>query len=199
MRSLQLFHLITARDAEGRAVRLEDAAGAVREAIGGLLASPTGTGRRPAARRAVVLIPGLAYADRDALQIERAGHNGRLAAAASRALRQFGLDGEGLAAQVPGIIDGTPVIETGIGQRSIVVIDLARFGVLRRGAPGGASPPEPELALYEASDPLRPDPGDAPAPVVGDPPGPLQVQVSLSLLSGIDVKDPAAVRVIRLK
>lgn len=199
VRSLQLLHLITARDAEGRAVRLEDAAGAVREAIVSVSTSPAGTRRRPAVGRAVVLIPGLAYADRQALQIERAGQNGRLATAASRALRQFGLGGEGLAAQVSGIIDGTPVIETGIRQKSIVVIDLARFGVLRRGTPGGASPPEPELALYEVSDPLRPDSGDAPAPVVGDPPGPLQVQVSLSLLSGIDVKDPAAVRIIKLK
>lgn len=205
VRSLQYSHLVTAREAKARAVRLENAAEAVREAIAELSASPTGRGRRPEASRTVVLLPDLAYADREALQIERAGQNGRLAADASKALRQFGLEGEGLAVQVLGLIDRTPVIETGVLQRNeagvresnIVVVDLARFGVLRRGASEGARPPEPELALYEPPDSLRPDSGAT--PVTENPPGPLEVHVSLSLLSGIDVKDPAAVRVIRLE
>ena len=208
VRSLQYFHLIAVRGTEVNPVRREDAAVAVREAIADLSASPAGEQRRhPTANRLVVLIPDLAYDDREALQIGRPGQNGHLATAASRALRHFGLETEGLAAQVRGIIDEAPVIqasvrqinEVGLPERNIVVIDLARFGVLRRGAAQSSRPPEPALALYEPSDPLRPDSGDAPAPVVGNPPGPLQVQVTLSLLSGIDIEDRAAVRVVRIE
>jgi len=207
IRSLQYLHLIAARDPEAHTVRREGAAAAVREAITDLSATAAGQERRAAANRAVVLIPDLDYDDREALQIGRAGRNGRLAAAASKELGHFGLEAEGLAAQVRGIIDGALVIQTsvrqineaGLRERNIVVVDLARFGVLRRGSPAGTRPSEPELGLYEPPDPLRPDSGDAPAPVIGNPPGPLQVQVSLSLLADIDIQDLAAVSVIRLE
>jgi hypothetical protein len=146
----------------------------------------------------VVLIPDLGYTDRNALQIERSTQNGSLTAAASRALRQFGIEEEGLAAQVPGTIEGTLVIETSLRDRNVVAVDLARFGELRRNAPDGTHPAEPKFALHQTPDSLRPTGDGPPAPVVGDPPNLLQVQISLSLTVGIKVDDPSAVRVIWL-
>ena len=198
--SLRLLALTAAHGTEARPVPRQDAAGAIRQAIEEVSGTyPAGPGRRTTAARTVVLIPDLGYTDRNALQLERAMQNGGLTAAASTALQQFGLEEQGLAAQVPGTIDGVPVIETGLRDRNVVAVDLARFGALRRSVPAGTGQAEPEFALYQAPDPLRAAAGGAPAAVVGDPPDLLQVQVSLSLHAGIEVGDPSAVRVIRLE
>ena len=111
---------------------------------------------------------------------------------------QFGIEEEGLAAQVTGTIEGTLVIETSLRDRNVVAVDLARFGELRRNAPDGTRPAEPEFALHQTPDLLRPTGDGAPAPVFGSPPNLLQVQISLSMTVGIKVDDPSAVCVIRL-
>jgi len=197
--SLQLLALTAARDAQARPARPADAAAAIREAIaeasGGHLAGPGGGA---GSSRTVVLIPDLDYTDRNALQIERSTQNGSLTAATKRAMGQFGIEEEGLAAQVTGTIEGTLVIETSLRDRNVVAVDLARFGELRRNAPDGTRPAGPEFALHQTPDSLRPTGDGAPAPVFGSPPNLLQVQISLSMTVGIKVDDPSAVRVIRL-
>jgi hypothetical protein len=198
----QLMH-VAAQAGEQRTVRREDVAIAVRSAILELSDGPTaGTGQSPPATRIVALIPDLSYVDKNGLQIERDSQGDGLAAASSKVIQELGISDEGLAAQVAGTIDGIPVIETIVRDKRVVIIDLARFGKLRRGRPSGTAPAEPELRLFEPDDPLRPPDASTstePALAGSNQPNLLEVQISLSLEAGITVDDPSAVRVVGIE
>jgi hypothetical protein len=139
------------------------------------------------------------------LEIAGTGHPDRLEAARRKIIRKLGLKDERLAAQIAGAIDGVPVIavtvHAGDPEDRVLVIDLARFGELRRGTSADTVLLEPELVLLQPDDPLRvPNDGTAPetSPIPSSQPGLLQVQVTLSLSADITINDPSAVRVIRI-
>ena len=80
------------------------------------------------------------------------------------------------------------------------MIDLARFGELRRDTSGGTQPAEPELTLVQPNDPLRQSGGTAaePARADGNRLDLQQVQVTLSLSADVTVDDASAARVLRI-
>lgn len=87
-------------------------------------------------------------------------------------------------------------------ESQILVIDLTRFGELRRDTSGSTHLAEPKLTLFQPDDPLRPPGGHTGA----EPPrtsenelGLLQVQVTLSLSADIAVSDPSAARVVKIR
>jgi hypothetical protein len=189
-----------------RQVRREDTASAVHDAIAELSAAPpAATGQHLPAARTVVLIPD-SWELKNDLEIAGTGHPDRLEAARRKVIGKLGLQDEGLISQIAGAIDGVPVIAVTVHVRDqegwVLVIDLARFGELRRDTPADTLLVEPELVLLQPDDPLRvPGGGTAPGTshVPGSQPGLLQVQATLSLPTDITVNDPSAIRVIKIR
>jgi len=198
-RSLGELIITASRGGEKRDVRRADIAAAVRDAIAEVSGAPaTGTGRHVPAARVAVFMPDSPYDLRNDLKITGAAQRGSLEDARSQMIRELGITDEGLTSQVAGAIDGVPVIVVGALEGRVVVIDLARFGELRRDTPGGARPARPELTLLQPDDPLRPPSGTAadPARGTGNQLDLLQVQLALSLPADIAVSDPCATRVL---
>lgn len=179
-------------------VRPDDVSAAVRDAIKQLSSGvPSGPRQHASASRTVVFIPDIPYGLRDDLRTTRAlGPDAR-----SLVARQLGLYDDGLISQITGTVEGVPVFVTSALEGRVLVVDLERFGNLLRPAPGGTQSPDPELCLLEPADPLRPSTGQAPgaSPTAGAQIKPLEVQLILSLPTEIEVKEPAAARVIKFE
>ena len=192
------------QNANERDVRREDLAAAVRDTIAEVSGTPAGEASIAPAARTAVLIPD-SWALKVDLAIAATTHADRLEAARSDVIRNLDLQDKGLASRIVGAIDGAPVVEVTVnapGQDNwVLVIDLTRFGELRRGTTDGTFPAEPTLELVQPDDPLRPSAGTAApnaSPALGQQPGLLEVQVILSLATDIETNDRSAVRVIRV-
>jgi len=194
--------MITASETgEKRDVCRADIATAVRDAIADMTGTRSAKTRRhsPAGRTAV-FIPDIPYDLRNDLGITGTAQRGGLEATRRR-LGELGIKDEVLASQVAGTIDRAPVIVVSALEDRLLVIDLVRFGELRRDTSGGTHPAEPELTLLEPTDPLRPsaDTLTEPAPASGNQLGLLEVQAMLSLPADIAVNDASAARVFRIQ
>jgi hypothetical protein len=193
--------ITVSRAGEKRDVHRADLAAAVRDAIAEVSGiPPTETGRHHLSTvRVAVFIPDSPYDLRNDLEITGAAQRGGLEAARGRVISELCIKEEGLASQVAGTVDGVPVITVGALEGQVLVIDLARFGELRRGTSGGAYSSEPELTLLQPDDPLRPPDGTAAAPARESQTDLLKVQVTLSLPADIAISDPSAARVLRIR
>jgi hypothetical protein len=192
------------QNANERDVRREDLVAAVRDAIAEVSGTPAGEASNAPAARTAVLIPD-SWALKADLAIAATAHADLLEAARSDVIRNLDLQDKGLASRVVGAIDGAPVVEVTVnapGQDNwVLVIDLTRFGELRRSTTDGTFLAEPTLELVQPDDPLRPSTGTAApnaSPALGQQPGLLEVQVILSLATDIETNDQSAVRVIRV-
>jgi hypothetical protein len=174
------------------AVRDSDAEAVVRNAIAQLSAQAPET-------RVAVLIPTRVF-----------GLNALWArnrqAQATQAMRDLGISDGTLASFLDGCIDGAAILAmyniragllNGLDEELVMVIDFAHFAELCVDAQAA----EPELKWFEPDDPLRPDVDGATGrsnQPAGNPPGPLEVQVTLSLHDAIKVDDPSAARIFRI-
>lgn len=202
--SLGQLTYLARQNANERDVRREDLAAAVRDAIAEVSGTPAGEASNAPAARTVVLIPD-SWALKADLGIAATAHADLLEAARSDVIRNLDLQDKGLASRIVGAIDGAPVVEVTVnapGQDNwVLVIDLTRFGELRRGSTDGTFSAEPTMELVQPDDPLRPSTGTAvpsASPALGQQPGLLEVRVILSLATDIETNDRSAVRVIRI-
>jgi hypothetical protein len=192
---------IASMQGEKRTVHEDAAVAAVRETITQLSASPSALdGQEAPAAKTVVFIPDTLYS-----LIYDLGQGGSRkdvpAAGISQAIQELGVENDALASQVDLIVGGALVIRASALTRQALVINLDRFGRLRRAAPGGTSTAEPDLAVTPIAQiaPSHPGPATGSAPAAGSRPDPPRVLVTLSIPDGIAIEDASAARVIKIE
>jgi hypothetical protein len=199
--SLAQLMVTASREALKSTAHVQDAAVAVRDAIA-QLSDNLPAWERPHLLHAktAVFVPDTLYGLWRDLGIASAPQDSELVAAHSQVIRELAIEDDVLASQVLGTVNGALAIRASVLSGQVLVIDLARFGKMRRNPSGGAHPTEPTLTLIEPDDPLRPSAANAATAdhPGGNQPGLLQVQVTLSLPTAIEVEDASAARAIRI-